>query len=81
MLKTRFAALALAGALVTSGCAVLDEDDKYIASGTAVGAAGGTAIGAAIGHTWEGALYGAISGAALGFLYQEYWKEELDLEN
>lgn len=81
MQKHRLVALSLAGALTLSGCAMLDEDDKYIATGTAAGAAGGTAIGGLIGHTWEGALYGALSGAALGILYHEYWKEELDLED
>lgn len=73
------AILLLSGSLMVSGCASLDEENKYTLTGAAAGAGAGAAVGLAVGDPGVGALFGGLIGGISGLLYGEYWKDELDL--
>jgi hypothetical protein len=69
--------LALAGALVLSGCQGMDADTGgRTIGGAGIGAAGGAVIGALTGSWATGAAIGALSGAAGGLVYDQYKKGE-----
>jgi hypothetical protein len=69
--------LALAGALVVSGCQGMNADTGgRTVGGAAIGAAGGAIIGALAGAPGTGAAIGALVGSTGGLLYDQYKKSE-----
>jgi outer membrane protein OmpA-like peptidoglycan-associated protein len=76
--KSRFAALAVAAALLSSGCASWNRTTK----GGAIGAGAGGAVGALIGHktgsTVRGALIGAVVGGAAGALIGRHMDQQAE---
>jgi osmotically inducible lipoprotein OsmB len=68
--------LALAGALVLSGCADLNSTEQRTLTGGAAGAAGGAVIGAIAGNAGLGAAIGAGAGLAGGYIYDQHKKAQ-----
>ena len=70
-LKLPLAALAMAGVLLGSGCA-MNETQQRTASGAAIGALAGSVLGT----SRQSAAIGAAVGAAGGYLYDQHSKRE-----
>lgn len=73
--------LALCTGLALAGCtnSRLDPEQKYVFTGAAAGAAAGAVIGAGVGDPFGLALVGGLVGGVSALLYDEYWREDLDL--
>ena len=70
-------ACALLAGLSVTGCARMDQSNKYTLTGAGVGAAAGASISAGLGHPFLGtALVGGLVGGTLGFVYGQFWAEE-----
>ncbi|WP_431282311.1 glycine zipper family protein [Humitalea sp. 24SJ18S-53] len=69
MRKTLLIPAALA--LMLGACADMTQQQRTVATGTAIGALGGAAIGSFSGNAGMGALIGAGAGAAGGFLVDQ----------
>ena len=78
MRRLALACVMIAG-LSASGCTQLDHSKKYAVTGMATGAVAAGGIAAGLGEPFLGtALIGGLLGGALGFVYGEYWAEEVE---
>jgi len=69
-MRSTLAIIALASTVGMSGCASMNDSERNVLGGAAIGALGGAAIGAATGGSvGTGAAIGAAVGAGGGYLY------------
>jgi hypothetical protein len=74
-------ALLLALVIPLAACSDMNQEQKRMAGGTAIGAAGGLAIGAIAGNAGAGAAIGAGVGLLGGVLANQHEKAKADSYN